>query len=602
MKNLLLSVVLMVAALMPAHLYAVSLPAHPRIIMKAGDEDFIRGRMEEPGYEYLGVMHRLIMSEADAALDKPCQERSDTDGHILSRVRNVEKMVLSLSYAYRMTGDMRYAARAIKEIVNGCAYRDWDPAHYLDTAEMMIAMSIGYDWLYDCMTPDTRNIVEEAVLVKGLRTAKDYPYFYEVGHNWNQVCNCAMIIGSLAINEAAPDEADMYIRKSLESNPLAMKAYAPDGAYPEGNTYWGYGTSYQILMIEALRSALGTDYGIPEADGFKRTGYYIKYLATPAGRCFSFYDSNTWQIAHMMTFWFASELDDPSISHLEKRLLMEGKVKECDRWWPCAMTLMARAGQESDEFKPDGIMLAHGINPLWIYRAGWDSEEDAYLAVKGGNPCNNHGHVDNGSFFYEKYGVLWAADLGSQSYGTFYKYGIELGDRSQNGQRWLPFRIGPLSHNILIMNGGNPLVNADADIVDNWGTADGKGCMVDLTQSYSPYVRSVSRSVTLSADDTVLRICDSISSGKGRVDLVWNMLTFAAPEIVNSHTIRLVSDDKTMTMNIDTGCSAKAFILPAATDKPWDAANPGAFRVGFDIKVPKRCSSVISVTLKDISD
>lgn len=601
MKRLLFSVLILAAAFIPTTIHADTLPQHPRLIMKAGDEDMIRKRLEEPGYEYLGVMHRLIMSEADATLGKPCQERSDTDGHILARVRNVEKMVLSLSYAYRMTGDRVYADRAIKEIVNGCGYRDWDPAHFLDTAEMMIAMSIGYDWLYDCLDDETKRMVENAVLNKGLRTAEGYPYFYEVGHNWNQVCNCAMIIGSLAINEAIPEEADMYIKKSLETNPLAMKAYAPDGAYPEGNTYWGYGTSYQILMIEALRSALGTDFGIPQAEGFMRTGNYIKYLATPAGRCFSFYDSNTSQIAHMMTFWFASELNDPSICHLERRQLLEGKVEVCDRWWPCAMAIMARAGLEGDDFKPENIMMAHGINPLWIYRSGWDSREDTYLAVKGGNPCNNHGHVDNGSFFFEKYGVLWAADLGSQSYGTFYNYGIELGDRSQNGQRWVPFRIGPLSHNILIMNGGNPLVNADADIVDDWDKAGGKGCRIDLDQTYSPYVESAERIVNLSRDDRKLAIKDVIASGESKVDIVWNMMTFAEPEIVSPHEIRLTSSGRTMTLRIRRGVDAEAFILPAGTDKPWDAANPGASRVGFNIRVPERHKAVIRVMLQDIS-
>lgn len=600
MKHLLLSAILM-AALIPVHLKADELTPHPRLIMQAGEEDLIKDKLDAPGYEYLGVMHRLIMDEADATLGKPCQERSDTDGHILARVRNVEKMVLSLSYAYRMTGDKVYCDRAIKEIVNACGYRDWDPSHFLDTAEMMIALSIGYDWLYDCLDDETRKMVETAVVEKGLRTAEANPYFYNVGHNWNQVCNCAMIMASLAIHEAIPEEADMYIKKSLDTNPMAMKAYAPDGAYPEGNTYWGYGTSYQILLIESLRSALGTDFDIPKAEGFMRTGYYIKYLATPAGRCFSFYDSNTWQIAHMMTFWFASELGDPSICHLEKRLLQEGKVTECDRWWPCVMTIMARVGQESDEFKPDNVMMARGINPLWVYRSGWDSKDDTYLGVKGGNPCNNHGHVDNGSFFLEKYGTLWAADLGSQSYDTFYNNGIALGDRAQNGQRWIPFRIGPLSHNLLIMNGGNPVVNADASISDCWDNADGKGCTVDLTQSYSLYVKSAARSVSLSRDDMTLCVDDAIVTGDAEVDIVWNMVTFAEPELVNEHQVRLVAEGKCMTLTVETDLPATAFILPAGTDKVWDAANPGAFRVGFNIHMADHLQRVIHVTLLDTS-
>lgn len=585
-------------ALMPHFLRAETLPHHPRIIMKAGDEEIIRNRLDEQGREYLKVMHDLIMSEAESTLRKPCQERSDTDGHILARVRNVEKMVLSLSYAYRMTGDKRFADRAVQEIVNACGYRDWDPAHYLDTAEMIIALSIGYDWLYDYLSPEVKSMVEDAVLNKGLRTAQEHA-FYTVSHNWNQVCNCAMVIGSLTIHEAIPEEADMYIRKSLVSNPLAMSSYSPDGAYPEGNTYWGYGTSYEILMIEALRSALGTDFGIPQAEGFMKTGYYIKYLATPTGRCFSFYDSNTSQIAHMMTFWFAGELGDPALCHLEKQQLLAGKVKECDRWWPCAMSIISRAGLETGEFKPDRIMMARGINPVWVYRSGWDSRDDTYLAAKGGNPCNNHGHVDNGSFYFERNGVLWSADLGSQSYGTFYKHGIALGDRSQNGQRWTPFRIGPLSHNILIMNEGNPLVNASAPIVDNWDDASGKGCAIDLTDSYSPYVKRTERRINLSPDDSKLSVCDTIVSGKDGADIVWNMVTFAEPVIVSDKQIKLSSGIRCMLLTIKGKVSASAFISPAGTDMPWDAQNPGASRVGFRFHIPSDTEAAITVTLQD---
>ncbi len=27
--------------------------------------------------------------------------------------------------------------------------------------------------------------------------------------------------------------------------------------YPEGPTYWGYGTTYQVILLAALKSALG---------------------------------------------------------------------------------------------------------------------------------------------------------------------------------------------------------------------------------------------------------------------------------------------------------------------------------------------------------
>jgi hypothetical protein len=65
-----------------------------------------------------------------------------------------------------------------------------------------------------------------------------------------------MVGTSLAVYELIPEEAKQYIAKSVASNPKAMAVYAPDGAYPEGYGYWNYGTTYQVLMIEFVRTAL----------------------------------------------------------------------------------------------------------------------------------------------------------------------------------------------------------------------------------------------------------------------------------------------------------------------------------------------------------
>jgi len=44
-----------------------------------------------------------------------------------------------------------------------------------------------------------------------------------------------------------------------------MAVYAPDGGYPEG--VWGYGTTFNVLLIEMLENGLGTDFGLSEQEG-----------------------------------------------------------------------------------------------------------------------------------------------------------------------------------------------------------------------------------------------------------------------------------------------------------------------------------------------
>src|SRR5205814_1950681 len=77
---------------------------------------------------------------------------------------------------------------------------------------------------------------------------------------------------ALAAWEDDPPLAAKTVRRAVELVPQhAMKVYDPDGVYPEGPGYWEYGTSYNVLMIEALRSALGSDFGIASAPGFRQT-------------------------------------------------------------------------------------------------------------------------------------------------------------------------------------------------------------------------------------------------------------------------------------------------------------------------------------------
>ena len=50
-----------------------------------------------------------------------------------------------------MTDDEKYAERCIEEIKAVCNFKDWNPNHFLDTAEMMNGLAFAYDWLYDYM-------------------------------------------------------------------------------------------------------------------------------------------------------------------------------------------------------------------------------------------------------------------------------------------------------------------------------------------------------------------------------------------------------------------------------------------------------------------
>ena len=99
---------------------------------------------------------------------------------LLAISRIALKRIYYLSYAYRMTGDQKYALRAEQEMLAVSHFTDWNPTHFLDVGEMVMALAIGYDWLYDSLQPDTRRVVREAIIAKGFDAAKNtrHAWFY----------------------------------------------------------------------------------------------------------------------------------------------------------------------------------------------------------------------------------------------------------------------------------------------------------------------------------------------------------------------------------------------------------------------------------------
>ena len=179
--------------------------------------------------------------------------------------------MLLLGYAYRLTGEEKYARRAESEMSNVGKFIDWNPTHFLDVAEMTTAMAIGYDWLFNFISDETKTLVEQAIEEKGLKPSlkKENNENWLTNHNnWNQVCNAGITLGALAIYDKTPQLAERIINQSYKLHKTTYASISPDGAYAEGYSYWAYGTTYNILLIDALLKTIGTDYGLSQMPGF----------------------------------------------------------------------------------------------------------------------------------------------------------------------------------------------------------------------------------------------------------------------------------------------------------------------------------------------
>ena len=407
-----------------------SLRAHPRLLFPKGIEGKIRQMIWTPEGKFLNVVHKEIERYADQLLNKEPFLREELTGISIAR-ENLGR-IFYLSYMYRMTESEKYAARAERELLAIAAqYDKWRPDHFLTTSEMTLAFAIGYDWLYDFLSEDSKEIIVSTMISNGLDESATASYRHSVG-NWNSVCNACMIASALAVYEHQPEKSSATITEAIENNRKAVETFGPHGGYPEGYSYWHYGTVYQTMLFEVLKTAIGYESNLPDsATGFDKTGAYAMMMTTPTGKCFSYADVAIGANVSPASFWLARHFGHPEWLYIDRQILLTEDLEQEDKLWrfnPCI--LLYSVGLDISKItKPaHNWWYSDGNQPLFVWRSGFDSVNDTYLGIKGGYPKQGHSHMDSGSFYYERDGVIWSGDPGSDSYNLLGGWSQVSGD------------------------------------------------------------------------------------------------------------------------------------------------------------------------------
>ena len=572
------------------------LSSHPRLILKKGDVDSVRKKIaaDIPLYN----IHIAIEERANKYLNAPVLKRIKTGKRLLGISRGVLERVCYCSYMYLVDGSEIYARRAEQEMLAAAAFSDWNPSHFLDVGEMTAALAIGYDWLYDWLSPESRRKIEDAIIEKGLRAANPKMWWYRSDNNWNQVCNGGMIMGALAVFERIPDEAKTLIERSLVGNPKVQACYGPDGVYPEGFGYWEYGTWYEVMLIESLRTALGTSLDLEKAPGFLESAKFMNFMQTPTGLTFNYADcGNPRNMINPLLYWFALETGDMSLVWQDRnRQLETDRVRGINRQAPIAMLFASRCNLEKIAPIKESFWSGQGVQPLFLYRKSFSDNTSSYLAAKGGTPMENHAHMDSGSFIYEWGGVQWASDLGSQNYHSLESKGLKIWNRGQNSQRWRVFRISNFPHNTLTVNEKLHQVKGNATMDKVFDTKSRHGAKFNLSSLFLD-LSSAYRTIYIDKNDKVTCI-DELTSQNISCAVRWNMTTTAKAKIVDDKTISLRRGGKEVILRAVSPKGAKAYIMSNAPTTHYDCENKGTCRVGFSVDIAPSSKCKIKVELE----
>ncbi|HQK70409.1 MAG TPA: heparinase II/III family protein [Bacteroidales bacterium] len=575
--------------------YSGQVPDHPRILLLKGEENQVKANINTD--YYWKIVHDMIIAECNVIISNPPVERILIGRRLLDKSREALKRIFYLSYAYRITGNRAFLDRAEKEMLAVSAFTDWNPSHFLDVAEMTMAVAIGYDWLYESLSENTRQVVRDAIINKGLKPSLDSKYnsWLRATHNWNQVCNAGMTYGALAIWEYDSTLASDIINRACESILLPMEDYKPDGAYPEGYGYWGYGTSFNVMFISAYEKAFGKKFESPATESFLKTAYYMVNMSGPTGQCFNYSDNGSGTGLHPAMFWLASRLGDYSVLYEEMKFL--GQMKRAsDRLLPAMMIWNAGITKTLVKEPARLMWTGGGKNPVALMRTSWSNPDAIFVGLKGGSPRVNHGHMDVGSFVMESEGVRWAMDFGAQDYNSLEQKGVDLWNMSQNSQRWEVFRYNNFVHNTLTINQQLQRVDGKAEIISSSDNPDFMNAVMDLAPVYSGQLTSAKRGVAI-ADRKYVIVRDEIQPVSDNTTVRWTMLTSASVKITDTGTAELTGNGKRLLLKVTQPSDATIKTWPTDPPHDYDAPNPGTTLAGFEIVVPAGRTTAIEVLL-----
>lgn len=575
---------------------------HPRLLLPKGAEKKLLKQINRDAV--WKEIHTATLGEADRIITLPVSERIKTGMRLLAVSRENLRRIFILSYAYRMTGQEKYLVRAEQEMLKAASFSDWNPSHFLDVGEMTMALGVGYDWLYPALSEASRRTIREAIVEKGFKPSYDtaYNWFVDAEHNWNQVCNGGLAFGAIAVAESEPEWAQKIIDRAIDKVRLPMRHYAPDGAYPEGPGYWGYGTLFNVLLIGGLESTFGTDYGLSQMPGFMQTGTYEMQMVSPLIKHFNYMDNSYEPESSSAPFWFYSKTQDPSVLCQQVSILQRDTAKKYlkDRVLPAMLIWGAGAPMEKAIAPQETFWAGRGNTPVCVMRSGWGDPNARFVGVKLGSPSINHGHMDVGSFVFEADGVRWAIDLGSEDYNTTETRGVDLWNMAQQSQRWDVFRYNNRSHNTLTFNDKLQRVNGSAQIIESDSATARRFVKTDLTPVYAGQVDKVERTISL-VDNDYLLIEDEITAGKNYTRMRWTLMTRATPKILSDNTVMLEQDGKRCLLKIESETPIVWRFEKTPTVNTFDSPNPDVTMVVFDTDLKRGETQYVRAQLTPMS-
>ncbi|WP_213524658.1 Ig-like domain-containing protein [Paenibacillus sp. J31TS4] len=549
---------------------------HPRLL--ANDSDFaaIRGLVGQD--RYVTEWFDKLKQATDPLLGQapyPYLANGGSTG-------NIRDLLINTSLMYQLTKEPRYAERAIQELESAAGFADWGGRYnnMLSLTYLSYSAAFAYDLLYNVMTPEQRTTVELAIVKHALTPALEW---YRGGfthngefNNINFVDNGSFGLTALALlgeggaaNEAAGEVLQGVYRKLQNS----LRFYNGDGSWPEGPSYFQYGTMPLFLMMASLNKSMGTDYGLTSLEGIRQTGSFPVHMQGPGG-FFNFYDGDI-LLPHPQSLWLADFFNRPDYAW------QMGELYRTQGVYSPFYLLFYKPGMFDTQ--PTGLDHEFAGIASMTMRSSWEDPNGTYAAIKGfKDPLLSHLDMDAGSFVFDALGERWALDPGNENYNL-----PGYWDAAQ-GTRWTYYRKGAQGHNTVVINPlSNPVhmqdYDATAPLVHSESKPRGALGIVDLTDRYPLDAVSFQRGMMLTGNRDQLIVQDEMKL-KAPSELYWFMHTKASIRIIEDGRAAILSQkDKKLYVKMLDAPAGAVFTSMSAEPLPG-TPNPSGQAVNVEFR------------------
>ena len=420
--------------------------------------------------------------EADIGFYVPNPDRRWVRDRDLKRARTTESME-RLAFVGLIDGNVEMSRMAARMALSAAHCDTWCESviglfpgatwhHRSFTEEVYCrACALVLDWAGYCLTSHAKQVIRDAIVMKGLpRIESDFKRMEYIRHmNQGIVFSSGRIMGALSLLPAYPRYASLIAEAERDLHEMIGSYVQADGGTLEGMAYWNYTFSTAMPLVYALARHHGRTLKEYVSPALVKTGDFALGMLSTVGDGTTYLPVNDahadqrlsmgvvaaycqiserpeWrQLYALMSATQTEPNDGPDLFHLVLAPnTMPSASPKATRARPSRVDVFPTTGEASS------FRIGTGVGPVLFH-------------LSCGPILNTHYHEDRGSFVLEADGEALAIDRGVTTYD--HPEVALIGDASRHNLIY-PERDGVICHQPPTAAGGalTSALHMDADL------------------------------------------------------------------------------------------------------------------------------------------